>query len=44
VNVFAESAPDDFTFDEDGFHPTKAGHQHMASLFRKTILERVGLR
>jgi lysophospholipase L1-like esterase len=44
VNVFAEAAPDDFTFDEDGFHPTKAGHQHMASLFRKTILERVGLR
>ena len=44
VNVFAEAAPDEFTFDEDGFHPTKAGHQHMASLFRKTILERVGLR
>jgi lysophospholipase L1-like esterase len=41
VNVFGEASPDDFTFDEDGFHPTKAGHQRMASLFRKTILERV---
>jgi lysophospholipase L1-like esterase len=41
VNVFGESSPDDFAFDEDGFHPTKAGHQRMANLFRKTILERV---
>ncbi len=44
VNVFAEASPDDFAFDEDGFHPTKAGHRHMANVFRKTILERVGLR
>ena len=44
VNVFDESSPDDFAFDEDGFHPTKAGHQHMANMFRKTILERLGLR
>jgi lysophospholipase L1-like esterase len=44
VNVFGESSPDDFTFDEDGFHPTKVGHRRMASLFRKTILERVASR
>lgn len=41
VNVFEESFSDDFAFDEDGFHPTKAGHRHMATLFRKAILERV---
>ena len=41
VNVFGESSPDDFAFDEDGFHPTKEGHQRMATLFRKVILERV---
>ncbi|HET9607331.1 MAG TPA: SGNH/GDSL hydrolase family protein [Nitrospira sp.] len=44
VNVFGGSSPDDFAVDEDGFHPTKAGHQHIANLFRKAILERVGLR
>jgi acyl-CoA thioesterase I len=43
VNVFGESSPDDFAVDEDGFHPTKQGHQHIANLFRKAILERVGL-
>lgn len=43
VNVFGESSPDDFAFDEDGFHPTKAGHQRMARLFRKAILERLSL-
>ena len=42
VNVFAESSPEDFAFDEDGFHPTSEGHRRMAALFRKTILERVG--
>ena len=42
VNVFEESIPEDFVFDEDGFHPTKAGHRHMANLFRKVILERLG--
>jgi lysophospholipase L1-like esterase len=42
VNVFDESFPEDFAFDDDGFHPTKAGHRHMANLFRKAILERVG--
>jgi lysophospholipase L1-like esterase len=41
VDVFGESSPEDFTFDEDGFHPTKAGHRRMANLFRKTVLERV---
>jgi lysophospholipase L1-like esterase len=44
VNVFGESSPEDFAYDEDGFHPTPAGHRRMAALFRKTILERVGLR
>jgi lysophospholipase L1-like esterase len=43
VNVFGESSVDDFAVDEDGFHPTKAGHRRMANLFRKVILERVGL-
>lgn len=42
VDVFAESSPEDFAFDDDGFHPTKSGHRHMANLFRKVILERVG--
>jgi acyl-CoA thioesterase I len=42
VNVFGESSLDDFAFDEDGFHPTKAGHRRMANLFRKVILARVG--
>jgi lysophospholipase L1-like esterase len=41
VNVFGESVPDDFAVDEDGFHPTKAGHRRMAVLFRKAVLERV---
>lgn len=44
VNVFDESSSDDFAFDADGFHPTRAGHQRMASLFRKTILERLGMK
>jgi lysophospholipase L1-like esterase len=44
VNVFEESSSDDFAFDGEGFHPTAAGHRRMASLFRKAILERVGLR
>ena len=44
VNVFGESSPDDFAFDENGFHPTIAGHRRIASLFRKAILERVGSR
>ena len=43
VNVFGESSPDDFAVDEDGFHPTKAGHRRIANLIRKVILERVGL-
>ena len=43
VNVFAESSPDDFVFDADGFHPTKAGHRRMASLFQKAVFERVGV-
>ncbi len=43
VNVFNETSPDDFVVDADGFHPTKAGHRRMADLFRKTILERLGL-
>jgi lysophospholipase L1-like esterase len=42
VNVFDESSPDDFAVDEDGFHPTKAGHRRMATVFRKVILHRVG--
>lgn len=40
VNVFEESSPDDFAYDENGFHPTREGHRRMAALFRKTILER----
>ena len=44
VNVIEQSSPDDFAFDADGFHATATGHRHMASLFRKTILERVGLK
>jgi lysophospholipase L1-like esterase len=44
VNVFEESSSDDFAFDGEGFHPTAAGHRRLASLFRKTILERVGVR
>ena len=44
VNVFGESSPDDFAFDENGFHPTMEGHRRIASLFRKAILERVGSR
>ena len=43
VNVFGDSSPDDFAVDEDGFHPTKAGHRRIANLIRKAILERVGL-
>jgi len=42
VNVFGESSVDDFAFDQDGFHPTKAGHRRMATLFRKVILARIG--
>ena len=42
VNVFGEASVEDFAFDEDGFHPTKAGHRRMATLFRKVILGRVG--
>jgi lysophospholipase L1-like esterase len=41
VNVFGESSAEDFVFDENGFHPTKAGHRRMANVFRKVILERV---
>src|SRR6476646_1395753 len=44
VNVFGESSPDDFAFDENGFHPTIEGHRRIASLFRKAILERFGSR
>jgi lysophospholipase L1-like esterase len=44
VNVFDESSSDDFAFDADGFHPTKAGHGRMANLFRRAILARLGLR
>jgi lysophospholipase L1-like esterase len=44
VNVFEESSADDFAFDGEGFHPTETGHRRMANLFRKTILQRVGLR
>jgi lysophospholipase L1-like esterase len=44
VNVFDEPSSEYFTFDGNGFHPTEAGHRRMAALFRKTILERVGLR
>lgn len=43
VNLFPDTSPDDFVFDEDGFHPTKAGHRRMADLFRKTIYERLGM-
>jgi lysophospholipase L1-like esterase len=43
VNVFAESSPEDFVFDADGFHPTKGGHRRMASLFQKAVFERVGV-
>ena len=43
VDVFHETSSDDFVFDGDGFHPTKAGHRRMAELFRKTIFERLGL-
>jgi len=43
VNAFTESSPDDFVFDADGFHPTKAGHRRMASLFQKAVFERVGV-
>ena len=42
VNIFGESSTDDFAFDENGFHPTKAGHRRMAALFRKVMLERLG--
>jgi hypothetical protein len=44
VNVFEESSAEDFAIDGEGFHPTEAGHRRMANLFRKAILERVGLR
>ena len=44
VNVFEESSSDDFSFDADGFHPTRAGHRRLASLFRKAILERLGMK
>lgn len=44
VNIFGESSADDFTFDENGFHPTKTGHQRMANVFQKVILERLGPR
>ena len=44
VNVFDEASADDFAFDGDGFHPTQAGHRRMANLFRKAILDRVGMR
>jgi lysophospholipase L1-like esterase len=43
VDLFHDTSPDDFAFDEDGFHPTKAGHRRMANLFEKTIFERLGL-
>ena len=43
VNAFHDTAPADFVFDGDGFHPTKAGHRRMADLFGKTIFERLGL-
>jgi lysophospholipase L1-like esterase len=43
VNIFGESSPDDFAFDENGFHPTSAGHHRMANVFRKVILERLGV-
>jgi lysophospholipase L1-like esterase len=43
VNAFHDTSPDDFAFDADGFHPTKAGHRRIADLFRKTIAERLAL-
>jgi lysophospholipase L1-like esterase len=43
VNIFGETSADDFAFDENGFHPTKAGHRRMANVFRKVILERLRL-
>jgi acyl-CoA thioesterase-1 len=43
VDVFDEPAAEYFAFDGNGFHPTEAGHRRMAALFRKTILERLGL-
>jgi len=42
VDIFAESSPEDFAFDENGFHPTKSGHRRIAAAFRKVILERLG--
>lgn len=44
VDVFDEPSAEYFAFDGDGFHPTQAGHRRMATLFRKTILERLGFR
>jgi acyl-CoA thioesterase-1 len=44
VNIFGESSPDDFAFDENGFHPTKTGHRRIANVFRKVMLERLGFR
>ncbi len=41
VNIFGESSPEDFAFDENGFHPTKSGHRRIAAAFRKVILERL---
>ena len=41
VDVFDEPAEEYFAFDDNGFHPTQAGHRRMAILFRKTILERL---
>ena len=43
VNMFGEMSADDFVFDENGFHPTKAGHRRLANVFRKVILERLRL-
>ena len=43
VNIFGESSPEDFAFDQNGFHPTQSGHRRMAVAFRKVILERLGL-
>lgn len=42
VDVFDEPSAEYFAFDGNGFHPTQAGHRRMATLFRKTILERLG--
>ena len=44
VDVFDEPSAEYFAFDGDGFHPTQPGHRRMATLFRKTILERLGFR